>query len=163
MFCAACFQGLHNLRLRRGREGNELRMHSWNVSPDPASRRMNIRPDDCVGSGTISRYKNWTFRGLNPGPHACEACALPLCQMPDTCASSNIILRRGPMAQDKHRSATSYSILPTFTGKTWRKSYVRFTAIYLASVLQHPTPSPHPLPPSRFLFSPCMESSPAWS
>ncbi|KAI0830366.1 hypothetical protein BC628DRAFT_1357675, partial [Trametes gibbosa] len=24
----------------------------------------------------------WTFRGLNPGPHACEACALPLCQMP---------------------------------------------------------------------------------
>src|SRR6266404_8734728 len=24
----------------------------------------------------------WTLRGLNPRPHACKACALPLCQTP---------------------------------------------------------------------------------
>src|SRR5260221_8506857 len=26
--------------------------------------------------------KYWTLRGLNPRPHACKACALPLCQTP---------------------------------------------------------------------------------
>ena len=28
----------------------------------------------------------WTFRESNPRPHACEACALPLCQMPSAIA-----------------------------------------------------------------------------
>lgn len=28
------------------------------------------------------RKNYWTLRGLNPRPHACKACALPLCQTP---------------------------------------------------------------------------------
>ena len=50
-------------------------------SPNPASH--DVLKLCCVK--TFIEPQMWTFRGLNPGPHACEACALPLCQMPLGC------------------------------------------------------------------------------